>query len=187
MKERVKMTPAQILVYEHGPIMQCLNCIEKGLVKIESEEQLSKDFWEKSIDFLRNYADKYHHAKEEVYFLPLVDKKGTRKYQTYTKVVFAEHEHGRAYIAEAEEGVNAYYSGDKKSFAKIHSNFTDYIFMLRNHINKENRYFLYCENEFLVKDIAELNKAFDGVDQNEMPAGFNKKYLALLEELKSFV
>ncbi len=176
-----------MLVYEHGPIMQCLNCIEKGLSKIESKQELPKEFWEKSIDFLRNYADKYHHAKEEVYFLPLLKAKGTRKYKTYTDVVFAEHEHGRAYVAESEEAINSFYAGSKESSLIFHANFTDYILMLRNHINKENRYFINCEKEFLQDDIETLESEFEKVDKEEMGEGFNNKYLSLLEDIKSYV
>lgn len=52
----------KILSDEHKNILRLTKLIEK---ECESGENINKDFFIKAIYFIRNYADKFHHAKEE--------------------------------------------------------------------------------------------------------------------------
>ena len=57
--------PTKILSDEHQNILKVINTLIRECDALESEKGLDKAFFEKAIDFIRNYADKYHHAKEE--------------------------------------------------------------------------------------------------------------------------
>lgn len=176
------MTPAQILVEEHIEILKGLALIEKAILTIKKNNNVDKEFWAEMIDFLRGFADKCHHAKEEKYFLPALKEKGSDKYRAYIDVVFAEHELGRRYIKEAETAIAKYYSDDTNYFSVIEENFTDYIVMLRAHIQKENRYFVKAEKDYLQDDIETLKRDFEKTEKEEIGEGVHDKYLSILRK-----
>lgn len=59
------MNATQILSEEHQNILKVIAAIEKECEKLDSGQKIDEDFFTRSIDFIRNYADKFHHAKEE--------------------------------------------------------------------------------------------------------------------------
>lgn len=176
------MKLSQILVDEHVDILKGLILIEKAIEKIKNDSNLPKSFWSEMIEFLRGFADKCHHAKEEKYFLPALKENGSDKYKAYVDVVFAEHELGRKYIKEAETAIEEFYNGEKDKVLIIEENFTDYISMLRAHIQKENRYFPKAEAEFLQDKTKILEKDFENVEKDEIGEDIHKKLLSILHK-----
>ena len=83
-----------------------------------------------------------------------------------------------------ETGVEKYYNGDKNALPEISVNFTDYIAMLRAHIQKENRYFIIAEKEYLKDDISRISESFEKTEKEEIDERVHEKYLHLLESLK---
>ena len=61
----MKSKTSEILEKEHENILKLVEILKKEIKKISDGETPDKKFLEKSIDFIRNYADKIHHAKEE--------------------------------------------------------------------------------------------------------------------------
>ena len=59
------MKPTTILSEEHKHILSVIDALSKERKNLESGKELDKDFFSKAIDFIKNYADKFHHAKEE--------------------------------------------------------------------------------------------------------------------------
>jgi len=59
------MKPTQILSEEHKYILEVIAALNRECQSLESGKNLDKNFFEEAIDFIRNYADKFHHAKEE--------------------------------------------------------------------------------------------------------------------------
>ncbi|MDP3026300.1 MAG: hypothetical protein Q8N63_01225, partial [Nanoarchaeota archaeon] len=57
--------PIQILIDEHKNILKVIQALENECDSLESGKKIDKIFFEKSINFIRTYADKFHHAKEE--------------------------------------------------------------------------------------------------------------------------
>ncbi len=106
------MTPVEILATEHKDILKALELEEKAISKLEKGEDVQKDFWTNLIEFLRGFADRCHHAKEEKIFLPEI-KKRKDKFKAFVNIILREHEMGRMYIKALENEVLKYYSGDK--------------------------------------------------------------------------
>jgi len=59
------MNIIQILTDEHILILKGLDFLRIARDKIEKNEHPPKSFFHKAVRFFRNYADKYHHYKEE--------------------------------------------------------------------------------------------------------------------------
>ena len=59
------MKATEQLIQEHQGIMLMLNIMNKVADKIEKAKELNKEHTEKIIEFLKIFADKCHHGKEE--------------------------------------------------------------------------------------------------------------------------
>ncbi len=67
--------PTQDLGIEHGGIMLMLKVMEKVAEKLQNQGEVRKEHLEKIIEFIKNFADKCHHAKEEYILFPELIKK----------------------------------------------------------------------------------------------------------------
>ena len=97
--------PTKILSDEHQNILKVIDALTKECNVLESGKELDKDFFEKAIGFIRNYADKFHHAKEEdILFVELC--KDTVKMQCNpVQQMLYEHDLGRNFVKGMEQGV----------------------------------------------------------------------------------
>ena len=58
-------TASQDLNQEHKAILIVLNVIEKMYETVKDDKEIAREDIEKIIEFLKVFADKCHHAKEE--------------------------------------------------------------------------------------------------------------------------
>ena len=57
--------PVGPLMIEHRLIERMIALIEKELQSIEASEKVNLPFTDSAIDFIKTYADRTHHGKEE--------------------------------------------------------------------------------------------------------------------------
>ncbi|MFQ5475021.1 MAG: hemerythrin domain-containing protein [Candidatus Nanoarchaeia archaeon] len=118
-----------LLSDEHKHILNVIDALLKECSSIDSKG-LDKVFFEKAIDFIRNYADKFHHAKEEdILFVELAS---ADMHCDPTKQMLHEHDLGRGFVKGMEEGVK----GNDKN--KVVENARAYASLLQEHIRKED-------------------------------------------------
>jgi hemerythrin-like domain-containing protein len=122
------------LIKEHEAIKHALNILEllcqntiKGAV-VEKNDLLGM------IKFIKEFADKCHHGKEEQYLFEALVESGMSKQSGPIAVMLHEHDLGRALVKNMEIAVNDF-EIQRESFQKYAMN---YILLLRNHIEKEN-------------------------------------------------
>jgi hemerythrin-like domain-containing protein len=60
--------PSDRLVAEHRLIIRMLAVIDKAAALSESGKAVEPQIFLKAVDFIRNFADRFHHAKEEDIF-----------------------------------------------------------------------------------------------------------------------
>ena len=97
-------TAAQVLVHEHSLILQALSAIEERLSALEKGSAPDRAFFEKAVEFLRNFADRCHHGKEEnILFAMMVDELDYPRNGGPVAVLTTEHERGREFIREIAE------------------------------------------------------------------------------------
>ena len=76
------MLPIGSLMIEHRLIERLIALIEKEGDKIKKDNLTDIDFIDDCIDFIRTYADRCHHGKEEdILFRDLRNKKLLEKYE----------------------------------------------------------------------------------------------------------
>src|SRR3990167_2160921 len=89
-------TPTDVLRAEHQVILAALASLETAAARLAAGRELPAGWWEGLIDFLRVFADRNHHAKEEKSLFPALVKAGVPSEGGPVGVVLAEPEQGRA-------------------------------------------------------------------------------------------
>ncbi len=180
------MKPTDVLRHEHEVILLVVEAAKKVVEKIEQEDRLDLQKARKLMEFFSNFADKCHHAKEEKLLFPLMQDRGIPKEGGPIGVMLKEHEDGRAFIKGATEALKCLEAGQTKSnpLAVFRVNLKEYIELITSHIDKEdNILFPMAENIFAEDDEAELLRAFEKVEKEDIGAGVHEKFHKLAHEL----
>jgi hemerythrin-like domain-containing protein len=178
------MTPTEILKHEHKIILLVLDAAERTVDSIKTTGEVKVSEIERMLDFFRNFADRCHHAKEEKLLFVKMNDKGMPKESGPIAVMLKEHEFGREKLRAVEAALIQAGQGDMPAKTKIIENLTEYITMLRLHIEREDS-ILYPMGDkiFTEEDQKSLHEAFDKVENEEMGEGVHEKYHKLAHDL----
>ena len=99
------MMPIGPLMIEHRLIERMLDVMQEELSIFEKEKKLNPGFLEMAIDFIRTYADRCHHGKEEdILFRELRIKKLKDEHQRTMEELIEEHRMGAEDDCQAGRG-----------------------------------------------------------------------------------
>ncbi|MBJ6724209.1 hemerythrin domain-containing protein [Geomesophilobacter sediminis] len=134
----MKMDISSQLVHEHRLILRMLTLLERNANLLAQGEFGDYRFFIDGVDFIRNYADRFHHAKEEdVLFVALVANGMPREHSPVAAMLM-EHDQGRAYVKAMCEAAARALDGEAGQEAAITENALGYVALLRDHIAKED-------------------------------------------------
>ncbi|KKL29067.1 hypothetical protein LCGC14_2368860, partial [marine sediment metagenome] len=109
--------------------------------KIAENINTTKDFdvndVEKIVDFLKTFADKCHHGKEETALFPALVLAGIPEENGPIAVMLHEHNIGREHIKEISTNVENCKTDNSSSGELLAASLTNYVNLLENHIHKE--------------------------------------------------
>lgn len=120
-------SPTDVLRDEHRVILGALTTLERAAERLDAGGPLPSGWWEQMLDWLRAFADRNHHAKEETSLFPAMVKAGVPAEHGPIAVMLEEHVQGRALI----RGMAA--AGATRAAAA-----REYVSLLRDHIAKED-------------------------------------------------
>ena len=130
------------LMIEHRLIERMLSVIKHVLGKIESEHEVDPVFVDIAVDFIRIYADRTHHGKEEdILFRELNKKTLTSEDSQIMKELIKEHVFGRQTAKALVEANSRYRKEDKTALTDIAANFKTLTEFYPRHIEKEDKVF----------------------------------------------
>lgn len=145
--------PTTILSDEHKNILCIIGALLKKCDDIDSGKDIDKDFFAKAVSFIKNYADKFHHSKEEDILFAELNKDGVLEHCNPIGQMLHEHDLGREFVKGLSEAVK---KGNK---AEIVKNARGYCELLEEHIFKEDNILYPMADEALKesaqKEIAE--------------------------------
>jgi hemerythrin-like domain-containing protein len=177
------MTPTEILKHEHQIILMVLDAAEREANSINDTGKVDAARLEKFVDFIRNFADRCHHAKEENQLFVKMQQRDLPKEGGPIALV-REHEEGRRLIRVIADAIPQAASGDKKAMTTIGENLMGYVNLLRAHIRKEHNILYPMADKFLSsEDQQSLGKAFEKIEAEEIGEGVHEKYHRLAHEL----
>ncbi|NCP04009.1 MAG: cation-binding protein [Deltaproteobacteria bacterium] len=128
----------QMLVEEHRLILRMIALVEQNTKRMEEGRFRDWQFFLDAVDFIRNYADRFHHAKEEeVLFVALVEN-GMPAKNSPIEAMQLEHDQGRALVRSLEEAASLALAGASGHIPAIAAGAKGYAALLRGHIDKED-------------------------------------------------
>lgn len=172
-------SPMEVLKNEHRVIEQVLDAMERQLVR-----PVDGDFYRSAIDFLRNFADGCHHAKEEKELFPVLESAGIPREHGPIGCMLDEHEMGRALIRKIESNIDAAEVGDVWAEAALKQAGTSYIRLLRQHIFKEDNVLFVMADRALGPEEQQLMRgAFERADRSNSCSAKHEHYVEMAAEL----
>jgi len=101
------------LMIEHRLIERMIAIIKQTLSQIEKEEKIDPVFIDTTVDFIRIYADRTHHGKEEdILFRDLVEKELSEEDRRVMNELIEEHVIGRKITLQLVNANSRYRNGD---------------------------------------------------------------------------
>lgn len=180
------MKATQQLKDEHEGIKIMLSVMEKISNDLEKGKDMNKEHYAKIIDFIKGFADKCHHGKEENILFPAMVNHGVQNEGGPIAVMLKEHQTGREHIKALSSSFEDFKAGNKSATMGIISSSMDYIRLLRNHIEKENNIlFMIADKVLNEAEQDEIFEAFEKLETEKIGIGKHEEYHHLLNELKS--
>jgi hemerythrin-like domain-containing protein len=178
------MEPTTILSNEHRVIEVMLSVLEQLANKALVDKKLEHQSAEEAIDFIRNFADKCHHGKEEAHLFVAMVAKGIPKEGGPIGQMLHEHEQGRAFVRGMVDTLVKADSGDSKVIQEFTSNAFGYVELLRAHIYKEDHILFPLASRILSnEDKIQLIEKFEQVESELMGQANHNKYLGIVKKL----
>jgi hemerythrin-like domain-containing protein len=141
-REEMAMLPIGPLMIEHRLIERMIRVMGHELLKAQEQQKINPRFIETAIDFIRAYADRCHHGKEEdILFRELRKKKIAAEHQTVMEELIEEHKQGRQVTGRLVEANSRYMKGDEGALSAILECIRTLIGFYPKHIEKEDKNF----------------------------------------------
>ncbi|HBA88603.1 MAG TPA: cation-binding protein [Geobacter sp.] len=134
----MKQDITQRLKDEHQLILRMLALLEKNAKLTEEGSFHDYRFYLDGVDFIRNYADRFHHAKEEDVLFEALVENGMPRANSPVAAMLMEHDLGREFVRAMEAAATRALAGEAGQDEVIVANARGYLELLRDHIGKED-------------------------------------------------
>ncbi len=178
------MRPTEILKEEHQGIKTGLRILGRIADQLQAGQAVPPEHMEQLVDFIRTFADRCHHGKEEDLLFVEMEKAGVPREGGPIAVMLLEHDQGRGYVRAMADAIPAYKAGDPAAAQKFAQNAHNYIGLLAQHIDKEDN-ILYVIADMHLSDDQQacLLEGFDKVEAERIGPGKHEAYHRMLEQL----
>ena len=182
----MKANVTRVLIDEHHLILRMITLVEKHTAQMEEGNFRNWRFFLDAVDFIRNYADRFHHAKEEdVLFIELV-KNGMPEKQSPIEAMHMEHDQGRMFVCSLEEAAEKALAGETGQLPVIAESTKGYAELLRAHIDKENNILYPLAERVLPEEVRPgMLQAYDKAEAKT--PGLEEKYRQMVKNYEQQV
>jgi len=154
------MYSTDILKEEHRTIRTVLTLVNSLCTHLETGQTVSPSVLAEVVDFIREFADRLRHGKEEDLLFPAMVAAGIPKEGGPIGVMLYEHEEGRRYVKAMVDALS------QKDTAAYIQNARNYTHLLDQHIFKEDNILYPMADRSLSPDQQqELEREYARVEQ----------------------
>ena len=186
------MMPVGPLMVEHRLIERMILLMAEEARRIRSTGKVNADFVLSAVDFIRTYADRCHHGKEEeILFRDLKLKPLSAEHRALLEELEAEHKLGRKIVRQLTVTRELFLKGDRASAPELARLMEQLAGFYPRHIEKEDHsffeacmdYFTPEERDRMLEECREFDRTLvhttyeslvrglEGKPQAEAPAG----------------
>jgi hemerythrin-like domain-containing protein len=176
------MMPIGPLMKEHRLIERLVALLEKELGRLKEGEELDGDFIDVAVDFIKTYADRCHHGKEEeILFRELAKKPLSEEHSRTMRELLQEHAYGRKTTQTLAAAKERHVQGDRQALEAVVGALQDLVELYPAHIEKEDkRFFVPCMEYFSRQEQDEMLDEFWEFDRQLI----HEKYAAIVGRLE---
>jgi len=179
------MLATENLKEEHQVILRMIKVLIVASERLERGEDVSLDVFKKALDFIRTFADRCHHGKEQDTLFPALGERGIPTQGGPIAVMLMEHEQGRQFVRGLAEAVARYESSDNTAKSAIIENARGYAELLDQHIYKEDNILYPMGDRVLSQaDNEELLEKFEKIEKEIIGEGKHEYYQHMIGELE---
>jgi hemerythrin-like domain-containing protein len=180
------MNGIQLMIEEHVYIKRVLKVVRKMCLLVYKHKPIDFDDFEIVIDFVREYADKHHHGKEEeLLFNRIIDETGEIGEKLITHGMMVEHFQGRFFIHELESALIELKKGKQEVIIDVIANAISYVNLLERHIDKEDKVvYTFAERKLKAETIEQINAECDIFEQKQAALSIQAKYKKVVQDLE---
>jgi hemerythrin-like domain-containing protein len=173
------MMPVGPLMKEHRLIERMIRIMSAELEKIKKDTKIAPSFIDTAVDFIKTYADKCHHGKEEdILFRSLTKKDISADHNKIMDELIKEHVMGRNNVKKLVEAKEKYVQGNKGALKDIVSNMEILVKFYPKHIKKEDKhFFIPCMDYFTDAERDAMLNEMHEFDRNMI----HEKYTKVVE------
>ena len=136
------MMPIGPLMKEHRLIEKMIDHIDKEIERMEKFRKANPLFIDTAVDFIRMYADRTHHGKEEeILFRELGKKDLSPNHKKIMEELVEEHKWARRIVGNLVEAKNGYVNGKVDELEEIINLMSQLVEFYPKHIEKEDKHF----------------------------------------------
>jgi len=165
------MDPIRKLMDEHRVIETVLGAIPGYAAAVRRGEADAREDLGRFVAFIREYADAYHHGKEEDMLFVEMTKRGMSNESGPIAVMLADHVEGRGYVATLHEiagGEGPLSAEEAEAAVQAAGSYMD---LLGAHIMKEDQVLYPMAQQMLPPDaMEELAHTFENYEEREAAA-----------------
>jgi len=172
------MKPIGPLMWEHRLIEKMLDVMMRHMDQAESDRKVQPLVIDMAVDFIRTYADRTHHGKEEaILFRDLAQKELTADLKGIMQELLDDHIWGRKTTAQIVAAKESYLSGDEGKLVDIIRLARELGSFYPKHIEKEDKHFFYpCQEYFSPSEQEKMLAEFWEFDRKMIHDKYNKVF-----------
>jgi len=176
------MKPRGPLMIEHRLIEKMLAIINDRIMAIEKSQTVDPVLIDTIVDFIKTYADRTHHGKEEdILFRDLEGKNMSESDTKIMKELVEEHQQGRKLVADLVAAKESYLAGNKESLTAMIKELKALTAFYPAHIKKEDdMFFPSTEKYFTNEELNAMLEEFWTFDRNLI----HEKYKNVVEQTR---
>lgn len=165
--------PLQILVNEHKLIKRWLALVPRLLDNLDPTTKEGERIFRGGVDFIRSYADRLHHGKEEDILFAYFDVE-----EPIFQVIYEDHRTARDHVKQMIAAIDA------QGAESLRDNLTAYAALLTEHIWKEDEIlFPWLDRSLTAGQIRELDRKFEQADR--VLAIDTEKHTTFVEDIET--
>jgi len=177
----------KIMMEEHQLILKALKTARQMCKAILNNGNWDAADFFQLLDFVRNYADKYHHGKEEAILFKLMEEElGPHVAEGPIRGMLVEHDLGRLYMSRLENALNQYRDGDNDARLDIIANTISYTHLLQHHITTEdNTLYPFAAKRLKAETLEKLENEVKKLEYAPQSEQTRERYQKLMEKLEN--
>ncbi|GEM_PF-30897 len=171
------MMPVGPLMIEHRLIESMISVMQKHIKEVASPTDIDLSIIAQGVDFLRTYADRCHHGKEEaILFKALASKGLSDEHKRILDKLMEEHTTARTSVKALDAARTQALQGDHGAYREIIEQVEKIASLYPAHIEMEDKYFF-----------VPIMSYFSQIEQDEMLKQFELFDQGLIHEIYALI